>query len=197
MDIDHIKVCVWILNHLLSPCVYISFQIRQKKQNDLSAQRCTDQTGHPPNLISLLCVLSGKLRTPTFFKGTVKSYQTGWMPRQIWVWSESSLGAQVILLVLSCFGSISAPGKNCQENIPHGKVPYRSWLTSGYYMEMKCDPLYRPQALAVEQAHTFTCIDGRWVLKTTMYDPRITADTVCVPGRVQRTLVKVNEHFKW
>ena len=77
----------------------------------------------------------------------------------------------------------SAPGAECQERIPHGRVPYRVWMNSGYLMEMTCDPGYRPQALALEQAHTFACIDNRWVLKTTMYDSRITADTVCVESK--------------
>ena len=59
----------------------------------------SDQPGHQPSLISLHCVLSRLSRTQCFFMQTTKG-----MPRL----SETSLGAQVILLVLSCGGSYGA-----------------------------------------------------------------------------------------
>ena len=56
----------------------------------------SDQPGHPPSLISPLSAWRnlGSLATP-------KVHSEDWCPG----WSDSSLGAQVILLVLSCFGS--------------------------------------------------------------------------------------------
>ena len=52
--------------------------------------------------ISLRCVLNGLLRTQAFFMGTANTLiRLGRCPG----WSESSFGAHVILLVLSCGGS--------------------------------------------------------------------------------------------
>ena len=62
----------------------------------------SDQPGHPPSMISLHCALNGKLRTHGFFMRTAKiMIRLGRCPG----WSESSLGAHVILLVLLYAGS--------------------------------------------------------------------------------------------
>ena len=69
----------------------------------------SDQPGHPPNLISLHCALNRKLRVQCFFMRTGKTQiRLGGCPG----WSESSLGAQVILLVLSCCGSYYETQRN-------------------------------------------------------------------------------------
>ena len=62
-----------------------------------------DQPGHPPSLVSLRCALNGQLKTQCFFMRTAKTLARlgGCTGR-----SESSVGACVILLVLSCCGSI-------------------------------------------------------------------------------------------
>ena len=58
----------------------------------------SDQPGHPPSLISLHCPHEDSLGPWLPFECTVKTDQTGQMPRL----NLSSLGAHVILLVLSC-----------------------------------------------------------------------------------------------
>ena len=73
-----------------------------QNQKNLCTQRRLDQFGHPPSLISLHSVLFKKLRTWRFFVRTVKTLiRLG----KCAGWSESSLGAHVILLVLPCSGS--------------------------------------------------------------------------------------------
>ena len=63
----------------------------------------SDQPEYPPSDQSAqYSVLYGKLMTQTFFMQTAKALiRLGGCPG----WSKSSLGAQVILLVLSCSGS--------------------------------------------------------------------------------------------
>ena len=71
------------------------------------ASEDSDQPGHLPSLIRLCFAHYGQLRTQSF-KVRGKTDQTGRMPRLIWVDAQadlSLLGAQVILLILSCFGS--------------------------------------------------------------------------------------------
>ena len=62
----------------------------------------SDQPGHPPSLISLRCALNVQLRTQGSSTWTAKT-----LIRLRWClsWSESSLEAKVILLVLSCCSS--------------------------------------------------------------------------------------------
>ena len=61
----------------------------------------SDQPGHPPSLIRVFAV---RLRTRAFFMQTAKTLiRLGGCPG----WSESTLGAHAILLVLSCRGSFS------------------------------------------------------------------------------------------
>ena len=68
---------------------------RQNQQNDLCLKENTGQPGLPPRLISLCCPHEETL-------GPELSAQWSWCPG----WSESSLSAHVILLVLLCGGSV-------------------------------------------------------------------------------------------
>ena len=77
--------------------------IWQNQQNVLCAQRNSDQPGHPPSLIRVVAVCMKKpwaLNYPSYPMSALQ--RLGRSPG----WSESLLGAQVILLVLSCAGSI-------------------------------------------------------------------------------------------
>ena len=77
------------------------------------------QPGHPPSLISLRCALSGYIRTQFCFRRTALTLiRLGECPG----WSESSLGAQIILLVLSCCGSIFIHIETTSETIAYGIV---------------------------------------------------------------------------
>ena len=84
----------------------------QNQQNDYAPSEDSDQPGQPPSVIrilgihqvdqSLCCALSGLLRTQAFLMRTAKTLiRPGRCPG----WSESSLGTQTILLVLSWGGS--------------------------------------------------------------------------------------------
>ena len=67
----------------------------QNQQSDCAPSEDSDQPWHPPSLISLRCALNGYLRS-------VKTLiRLGRCPD----WSESSLGAHAISLVLSWGGS--------------------------------------------------------------------------------------------
>ena len=73
----------------------------KEPQHDKNKLTCvpskdSDQPGHSPSLISLRCALNLQPGTQSFFMWTAKTDQTGRM---------SSLGAQFILLGLSCCGS--------------------------------------------------------------------------------------------
>ena len=73
---------------------------RQNQQNDMCAQRrFTSVWASFQSDQSLHCALNESLRTQGFFMRTAKALsRLGGRPG----WPESSLGAQVILLVLSC-----------------------------------------------------------------------------------------------
>ena len=75
----------------------------QNQQNDLCAQqRLRIALASTQSRQSLGCALTGQLRTQAFFMRTTKTLiRLGKCPG----WSESSLGAQATLLVLSCGGS--------------------------------------------------------------------------------------------
>ena len=69
---------------------------RQNQQNGCAPSKDSDQSGHPPSVISLRCALNGQLRTQTFFMRTAKTLiREGGCPG----WSESSLGAQSLCWV--------------------------------------------------------------------------------------------------
>ena len=76
----------------------------QNQQNDFCAQwRLRSAWASAQSDQSLCCGLNGYLRTQFCFRRTALSLiRLGGWPG----WSESSLGAQIILLVLSCRGSI-------------------------------------------------------------------------------------------
>ena len=75
---------------------------RQNQQNDCAPSQDSDQSGHPPSLISLRCAFNGYLRTQAFIMRTAKTLiSLGGCPG----WSESLLGTHAILLVLSWGGS--------------------------------------------------------------------------------------------
>ena len=82
---------------------------RQNQQDDLCAQR-SHQPGHPP---SFHCLLQETLGPWLPTECTVKTLKgLGRCPG----WSESSLGAQVILFVLSCCGSFAKHRKIMEVN---------------------------------------------------------------------------------
>ena len=62
----------------------------------------SDQPGNPPSLIRVFAVRSMGSLGPNFASGGQRWLWQGGCPG----WSESSLGAQIILMVLSCRGSI-------------------------------------------------------------------------------------------
>ena len=76
----------------------------QNQQNDFCAhRRLRSAWASAQSDQSLRCALSGYLRTQFCFRRTALTLiRLGGCPG----WSESSLGAQIILLVLSCRGSI-------------------------------------------------------------------------------------------
>ena len=101
----HILCFLFALCHT---CTFINIQ----KTNELLHDRTnkmtfapsedSDQTGHLSSLISRCCGLNGWLRNQAFFMRTVKTLiRLGRCPGCPG-WSESSLGAQTFLLVLSC-----------------------------------------------------------------------------------------------
>ena len=104
-------------------CVHLHWQENwagawQNQQNDLCAHwRLGSGWASVQSDQSLRCALSGKLGTQGFFRRTAKTDQTGRMP---WNWSESLLGTQVILLALSCCGSVAIDewSVNIQSNRP-------------------------------------------------------------------------------
>ena len=63
----------------------------QNQQNDCASSEDSEQSGHPPSLISLRCALNGLLWTQAFFMRTAKTL--------------IRLGAHAIFLVLSWGGS--------------------------------------------------------------------------------------------
>ena len=72
------------------------------KQTKSHVHPAKTQICNPPSLISLRCVFYGQPRGQWFFVRTTKTLcRLGGSPG----WSESSLGTQLILLVLLCIGS--------------------------------------------------------------------------------------------
>ena len=101
----------------------------QIQQNDCAHSEDSDQPGHMPSLISFRCALSGYLRTQAFYMHTTKTLIR--CPG----WSESSLGAHAILLVLSRGGSYAmtrwdwwlcmmCPKSELCSNCPDAKFPW-------------------------------------------------------------------------
>ena len=94
----------------------------------------SDQPGHPPSLISLRCALNRYLRTLAFFMRTVKTDQTGRMQRLGGCpgWTESSLGAHAISLVLAWGGSnlLTTQGKSRLWKLWYVANIYRSKIIS-------------------------------------------------------------------
>ena len=81
--------------------VYIWDAARQNEQNVQCGQPWQINHGHLTSLISLCCLLNGKLRPQGLFMQTVKLIRLGGCQG----WPKSSLGAQVILLFLPWYGS--------------------------------------------------------------------------------------------
>ena len=75
----------------------------QHQQNECAPSEDSDQPGHPPSLIRVFAVRS--MGSSAFFMQTAKTLiRLGGCPG----WSESSLGTQFILLVLSWGGSLGS-----------------------------------------------------------------------------------------
>ena len=88
---------------------YLSRRMRNQQNDiDICAQRrLRSAWASAESDQSLRCALKGRLRTQGFFMQTEKTLiRLGGHPG----WSESSLGAQVILLVLLCCGSFFKVG---------------------------------------------------------------------------------------
>ena len=97
-----------VLSLQTSGMIYCSCQVKYEllhnKINRMTwaPKEDSDQPGHLPSLITLHCALNRYLRAQCFFMQTVKTLiRLGRCPG----WSESLLGAQIILLGLSCGGS--------------------------------------------------------------------------------------------
>ena len=93
----------WTLGHK-TPLGYghIWAASRQNQQNDCAPSENSDQPGHPPSLIRVLAVRSVSSYGPKLSScGQRRLIRVGGCPG----WSESSLGAHAILLVLSWGGS--------------------------------------------------------------------------------------------
>ena len=90
---------------VLVPLFYNNYwaELRQNQHMTCTPSEDSDQLGHPPSLIRVFAVRSmGKLSTRGFFMRTAKTLiRLDGCPG----WSESSLGAYVILLILWCCGS--------------------------------------------------------------------------------------------
>ena len=85
-----------------------TFETKHDKTNTIACalSEDSDQPVHPP----IRCALNGKLRTQSFFMRTAKNLiRLGGCPG----WSESLLGARVILLVLSCCGYLKGIIVDC------------------------------------------------------------------------------------
>ena len=96
--------------------------VRQNKQNDYASSEDSDKPGHPSSLIRVFAVHMKKVWVLSY----PLSAQHGFSGCP--GWSESSLGAQAILLILSCAGSLLYNNSNfisrgwhiwdeCQSNI--------------------------------------------------------------------------------
>ena len=97
------RLHAWLLTTLLLNCMSI-FEPQHVKTNKITCapSKDSDQPGHLPSLVSLRRLHEETLVPWPYLEHTAKNL--------IWLggcpgWYESSLGAHIILLVLSCCGS--------------------------------------------------------------------------------------------
>ena len=96
----------------------------QNQQNDCAPSKDSDQPGHPPSLIRVFAVRMKKAWILSYPLSTGKTLiRLGGCPG----WSESSLGALAILLVLSWGGSFYSI---TQSALDHNMQKKKLWVTS-------------------------------------------------------------------